>query len=101
MKLDLLFSHDGKIIGDGIDDVGQFIIDGVFDSASLEARWTKQYVGRHSVEYSGRYDQRSIVGSWNLRGFTGGFRIWPGESAEGMEEDAAVELEQPEELVLV
>jgi len=101
MKLDLLFSQDGKIIGDGSDDVGAFLINGVFDSTTLEVRWTKGYMGQHRVEYLGVYNQRSIAGSWNLNRLTGGFRIWPGESADAEEATTAEELEQPEELVLV
>jgi hypothetical protein len=101
MKLDLLFSQDGRIIGDGADDVGAFLIHGAFDSATLAVRWTKEYVGQHRVEYEGLYNQRSIAGSWTLNRLAGGFRIWPGESADAEETATAEERIQPEELVAV
>ena len=85
MQLYLTFSQNGNIDGDGFDDIGEFSIRGVFDPTSREARWTKAYVRGHSVEYRGTYDQKCISGTWTLTIATGGFRIWPGVSAEGEE----------------
>jgi hypothetical protein len=93
MHLGLIFSADGKIWGDGIDDIAPFMINGTFDVATNQARWTKSYIGKHSVEYHGFYDQRSICGNWTIAWSTGGFWIWP----SGMEETEGVEaeIEQP------
>src|SRR5262245_25014884 len=105
MKLVLNFSLSGAIDGDGIDDIASFMIRGVFDSTSLEASWTKAYIGMHSVEYRGRYDHKCIAGIWTLRIATGEFRIWPGAKEEGEEKSAQTEVdepaEEPAELVLV
>ena len=99
MKLQLTFSQDGTIDGDGIDDVGRFTIHGHFDMAQLHAQWTKTYVGRHSVEYDGVYDGRNILGIWSLFWVNGSFRIWPGENFEGIEVGEGIELELPAELI--
>jgi len=97
MRLGLTFTPDGKITGEGIDDIAAFTIDGSFDPAINEANWTKSYVGMHSVEYRGFYDQRSICGSWILTPLTGGFWIWP--DSVGEHEELESEVEQPLELV--
>jgi hypothetical protein len=98
MKLGLTFSGNGGISGDGIDDVGPFTIDGVFEFGSNKASWTKAYVGRHSVEYSGIYDGRSICGNWTLGMGSGGFWIWPSTLEEG--ESEAIELQEPIEILV-
>jgi hypothetical protein len=96
MSLSLLFRESGRLEGDGVDDVGPFGVEGHFESATSVARWTKSYVGMHTVEYSGLYCQRQICGDWKLHGMTGGFWIWPrGESQfefgeEGVEEEEPV-----------
>ena len=69
---------------------------GVFDTVANAASWTKAYVGMHSLEYHGLYNQRSICGTWNLLGTTGEFWIWP--DGMGQEEESELELEQPVEL---
>ena len=98
MKLSLTFSRNGGISGDGVDDVGPFTIDGVFEFGSNKASWTKSYIGRHSVEYSGLYDGRSICGNWTLGMGSGGFWIWPSalEEAEG----EVIEVQEPIELLV-
>src|ERR1700722_774876 len=73
MQLQLTFTTDGTLSGDGTDDVGPFVIDGTFNIATREYGWTKSYVGRHRVEYRGLYDGRSICGDWSLPMMTGGF----------------------------
>jgi len=83
MELGLIFSIDGKISGEGIDDIAPFAIVGFFDTATNQATWTKSYVGMHSVEYHGFYDQRSICGNWTLAWASGGFWIWPSAIEEG------------------
>ena len=94
MSLSLLFRESGGIDGDGVDDIGAFAIDGHFDCGTGAARWTKAYVGMHTVEYSGLYCQRQICGDWTVGGMTGGFWIWPvGESQFGFEEEGVEETE--------
>src|SRR5215813_8610926 len=73
MRLRLIFTPDGKIEGEGIDDVAPFAISGIFDCDTRQAIWAKSYIGMHRVEYSGVYDQRAIAGNWTLRINTGGF----------------------------
>jgi hypothetical protein len=97
MRLGLTFTLDGKIRGEGIDDVAPFTIHGSFDAAVNEANWTKSYIGMHSVEYRGLYDQRTICGNWTLRHLSGGFWIWP--DTLGEHEQLQSEVEQPLELV--
>src|SRR5580693_2125319 len=77
MNLNLTFMIDGRIEGEGADDIAQFAIDGRFDCEASTATWTKAYVGMHTVEYSGIYCQRTICGDWYLGAATGGFWIWP------------------------
>jgi hypothetical protein len=101
MRMTLTFTSDGKMQGDGIDDVAPFDIDGVFVPATNQAKWTKSYVGMHSVEYRGLYDGRTICGEWMLGGHSGGFWIWPNALSQGETETADIELEQPAELITV
>jgi hypothetical protein len=85
MQLQLTFSLNGLIDGDGIDDIHQFTIRGEFEPATRQARWTKAYIGMHRVEYEGVYDGRNILGVWTLAGGSGAFRIWPGSLSDGLE----------------
>jgi hypothetical protein len=101
MRLGLVFTQDGKIRGEGVDDIAPFVIDGLFNGATSEASWTKAYVGMHSVEYSGIYCQRQICGNWTLFRHTGGFWIWPEVFEESEKAGAQTELEQPMEPVLI
>jgi hypothetical protein len=96
MNLSLIFHPDGRISGEGSDDIAPFAIDGFFEVSRNEANWTKSYIGMHSVEYCGLYDQRTICGNWTLAIDSGGFWIWPG-SLEGEEAEAA-KIEEPIEL---
>jgi hypothetical protein len=82
MNLNLTFMIDGRIEGEGADDIARFAIDGRFDCEASTATWTKAYVSMHTVEYSGIYCQRTICGDWYLGGATGGFWIWPHSLAE-------------------
>jgi hypothetical protein len=93
MKMSLAFSGDGSISGDGIDDIAPFTIDGIFDTVANAASWTKAYIGMHSLEYRGLYNQRSICGTWSFLGTTGDFWIWP--DGLGQEEESEAEIEQP------
>lgn len=90
MRLNLAFTIDGSIHGDGIDDIAAFVIEGRFDGARSAARWTKTYVGLHTVEYSGLYCQRVICGDWTLGAATGGFWIWPAGLEQSVEAQSEV-----------
>jgi hypothetical protein len=98
MNLGLTFSPDGKMSGEGIDDIAPFTIDGIFDPPTNQANWTKSYVGKHNVEYHGVYDQRSICGNWTLPTSMGDFCIWP--STMRQRENIETEVEQPMEVTM-
>ena len=94
MRLNLTFSGEGKIHGEGVDDVAPFMIHGRFDFGKSTASWAKAYVGMHTVEYSGIYCQRSICGDWTLARITGGFWIWPRSRKQTEFAEEQAELEQ-------
>lgn len=99
MSLNLTFMSDGKIEGEGIDDIAPFAIDGRFDCVTSAANWIKAYVGMHTVKYSGVYCQQAICGDWTLDGSTGGFWIWPHSGAQPESAEEQEELDQRLELV--
>jgi hypothetical protein len=101
MKLGLVFTADGKIRGEGVDDVASFLIDGSFDRVTSEANWIKAYVGMHRVQYSGIYSRRAICGDWTLMHLTGGFWIWPDVVPQSEKITEQTELEEPVEPALI
>jgi hypothetical protein len=84
MHVTLEFSK-GEIHGAGIDNLGQFIIDGFFDERTSHARWSKRYIGAATVEYEGTQSENEIGGSWSLvqtvdgkeTTLRGDFHLWP------------------------
>ena len=80
MELILEFAQD-RISGMGDDPVGEFTINGEYDTKTAKCSWTKQYAGQHSVEYAGQARERGIVGRWSIPGqpafWCGPFFIWP------------------------
>jgi hypothetical protein len=94
MQLDLLFSA-GILAGDGIDDIGSFVMHGSYDPFSGVCRWTKAYIGSHDVAYSGVRDGTGIVGSWQLERANGTFRIWPARGSDATRVDESLELLEP------
>lgn len=100
MRLGLMFTRDGMIRGKGVDDIAPFHIDGSFDGPTGKTKWTKAYVGQHTVEYSGIYSHRAICGDWTLIGLTGGFWIWPDVLGQSEETEAEMERDQQWELAL-
>lgn len=76
MDLILEFKQ-GVISGEGHDGVGGFVISGVYSTETRECSWKKMYVGRHTVDYHGFGEGKSIWGTWTLSGAKGGFKIWP------------------------
>lgn len=99
MDLDLAFT-EGRVRGDGGDDVGPFRISGVVHP-DRKANWTKTYPGSHDVQYQGYVELGGIWGTWAIRhDSTGGFRIWPGRLGTGdgltTEEEIPMEAEPME-----
>ena len=83
MDLHLSFTN-GRITGEGSDDVGSFVIKGEYNAQSAECHWTKTYLGAHDVSYRGFREGKGIWGTWEIRADNrGGFHIWPKESGEG------------------
>ncbi len=86
MDLHLRFER-ATVRGDGIDDVGKFLIRGTYESDSRDCWWTKIYPGSHQVVYRGRQSGKVIAGRWEIpRIGSGGFRIWPKAAGELTEE---------------
>ena len=55
-KLNIGGKHGGdKIKGSGSDDVGKFKIKGHFDKHSSEVKFEKEYIGKHTVVYHGKW----------------------------------------------
>jgi len=97
MDLNLTFGG-GRMTGFGVDNVGQFVIDGRYDAASKECHWTKSYVGRHEVFYTGFREGKGIWGTWEIRPpYRGGFHIWPLGDEEGERAYEEAENSQPAE----
>lgn len=94
MQLDLLFSG-GILAGDGLDDVGSFIVHGGYDPLTGTCRWTKTYIGSHDVAYSGARHGDGIAGTWQLGERRGTFRIWPAKHSDASGADESVELLEP------
>jgi hypothetical protein len=108
MELLLTFAH-GTMRGEGRDRFGKFVVRGRYDVADGKCRWTKRYLGKHDVFYSGFNEGKGIWGQWEIPtgipGFTarGGFHIWPDGMGVGDDEhlDAEADLPAPvEELAL-
>lgn len=68
---------DGRIIGNGIDEVGKFSIDGKMQNSGALA-FVKQYEGQHSVNYKGQLVNCEIFGGWEIKdNCSGEFGISP------------------------
>jgi hypothetical protein len=66
---------DGQVFGDGRDIIGTFDFRGTYDQQG-RLRMTKQYHGKHSVEYEGTYDgEGTINGRWWIGKTTGPFAL--------------------------
>ena len=65
MHLYLQF-EDGIIKGEGTDYVGPWVAAGSYDEKSGACKWTKQYVGQHSVDYQGLCGENGIQGDWTI-----------------------------------
>jgi hypothetical protein len=90
MRLDLKFAA-ARMMGDGDDEVGYFVINGKYDGETGVCHWTKTYPRRHQVQYQGAGTGNRIAGTWILPGDRSGrFLIWAGESEEGPSERSSV-----------
>ncbi len=99
MQLHLSFVN-GVLTGDGMDDIGRFLIKGHYDAGTRECYWTKSYIGRHDVFYRGFREGKGIWGTWEITVFAhGGFHIWPRAQGEGETESESNEKEEPVEAV--
>jgi len=55
----------GVIAGYGSDKVGDFLIQGFYDDKSLSIAWDKSYIGKHTILYEGKLENRdTIKGTW-------------------------------------
>jgi len=64
-EFELHFRPDGLIRGHGRDIAGRFTFAGEFSTTSGQVTLTKQYLGKHKVEYVGRPDgEGCILGTW-------------------------------------
>src|SRR5216683_6846061 len=89
MDLSLAF-RNGRMTGDGGDDVGRFTIKGRYDSSSRECFWMKTYPGSHVVFYWGYREGKGIWGRWEIAmDCHGGFHIWPRTQSEDAEQSKA------------
>jgi hypothetical protein len=97
----------GAMTGEGRDWVGAFLIRGRYQLEDGRCHWTKRYLGRHDVFYSGFNEGKGIWGTWEIGkdGLRGGFHIWPEGLADptsptlAAEADLPVEAEEIEEAV--
>jgi hypothetical protein len=81
----LLTFRKGDMTGEGRDRVGAFVVRGRYTIEDGRCHWTKRYLGRHDVFYSGYNEGKGIWGIWTIaisgqELARGGFHIWP----EGM-----------------
>ncbi len=96
MQLDMLFSG-GMLVGDGIDDIGSFVMHGSYDPISGTCQWTKTYIGSHDVAYSGAREGNGIAGRWQLGRSLGTFQIWPSRRTDTTGADQSIETPEPVE----
>ena len=95
MHLYLAF-EDGKIRGEGTDYIGPWVATGTYEEGSGECQWTKNYVGKHNVDYVGTCTENGIQGKWRIIS-EGPFHIWPKSHGHFNELYLRDELEFPEE----
>jgi len=65
--------YKGKISGEGSDDVGRFEWDGTVIDGNV--KMTKQYLGQHAVEYTGKLADGVMTGSYRVGDATGDFEL--------------------------
>lgn len=75
MHLFLSF-EGGTIRGEGTDYVGPWVATGTYEPQTGVCQWTKQYLGKHLVDYQGICNSSGIQGEWSIL-MRGPFHIWP------------------------
>ena len=101
MDLHLDFS-DGRMTGDGTDNVGAFLVAGGYDTGNRECWWTKTYPGSHHVLYRCCCDGNGIWGTWEiLPRSRGGFHIWPQGVGDGDGASKKAEVNLPRRMEVV
>jgi len=100
MELNLTFAN-GNLRGDGLDDVGRFLIQGRYDAASHECYWAKSYLGAHAVFYRGFREDKGIWGTWEITiQYHGGFHIWPRQAGEGEKRAESTAVNEPVDAIV-
>jgi hypothetical protein len=99
MELNLSF-RDGVMRGEGRDRIGEFLVRGRYDVADGKCWWTKRYVGRHDISYSGFNEGKGIWGTWVYDErlaptWRGGFHIWPTAMGDPTQHTFAETIEEP------
>lgn len=74
-----LHFRDRAVSGGGVDVVGRFTVRGECDGRTGRVRLTKQYVGKHRVDYDGQPDGEGCIGgTWRIEDtWTGKFLMQP------------------------
>jgi hypothetical protein len=97
MELDLTF-RKGRITGEGRDRIGAFLFTGHYDVESGKCRWTKRYLGKHDIAYSGYNEGKGIWGTWedpHASWNRDGFHIWPVAMGDPTQQRLSEEAELP------
>ena len=95
MDLHLVFAN-GRMTGDGTDDIALFQIKGRYDQETRECGWIKTYPASHDVIYHGFREGVGIWGTWEIPPFSkGGFHIWPKRAQNGEHEILTAEATKP------
>jgi hypothetical protein len=100
MELILTF-RGGMMRGEGRDRIGKFLFVGRYDVTDGKCWWTKRYVGRHDIVYTGYNEGKGIWGTWEdpkASYWRGGFRIWPEAMGDPYAIRTAEEIEEPQQI---
>lgn len=78
-QFELQFDADGTVRGQGYDIVGAFAFRGRYAHGTGEVHLTKQYLGKHTVDYDGTPDgEGKIIGTWRIGDYwSGPFCLYP------------------------
>ena len=99
MSLNLTF-REGRVQGDGKDAVGTFRITGRYTVEDGVCRWTKTYVGEHSLHYLGYNEGKGIWGNWEMTtAWRGGFHVWPVAMGDPTQPRQTESIEEPTDSV--
>lgn len=77
MSFDTFIIKDNDIKASGEDIWGNFEFTGKIDHTKGKVKMVKQYIGQHSVDYNGTFEDNVIAGDWFIdEGCTDSFKIW-------------------------